>query len=508
MKKNDLIFPRRALVSVSDKTDLAELASSLVRMGIELVSTGTTAEFLRRAGLPVVDVSSVTDFPELLDGRVKTLHPKIHAGILADRGNSDHLSTLTDMGIEPIDLVIVNLYPFTEAVEAKAKASEILENIDIGGPALVRAAAKNFGGVIVVSSPSKYPQLLEALTEGGVPSDLRRKLAAEAFTQTSRYDSAVSSWFTDGDSFSLHADKSRELRYGENQHQRASLFISQGPPGGLASARVLQGKDMSYNNYLDAESAIRAVSDHSGPTVAIVKHQNPCGIASNEDLSTAFALAHRCDPLSAFGGVVAVNRSLDEQAAKEITKTFFEVIVAPGVSEKAMRIFARKEKLRVIELEGSPPNSVPEWKQISGGLLVQDLDREFSGFADWKLVSGKPASASEVSCLEFAWRTVRSVKSNAVVLTRGHSTVGIGMGQVNRLDSARLAVERAGDRVTGSVAASDAFFPFPDGLKILLDAGVQVVVQPGGSNRDQEVIDCANRAGVTMYFTGERHFSH
>jgi phosphoribosylaminoimidazolecarboxamide formyltransferase/IMP cyclohydrolase len=300
----------------------------------------------------------------------------------------------------------------------------------------------------------------------------------------------------------------RDLRYGENHHQKASVFEDRSGLGGLALARVVQGKDMSYNNYLDAESAVRAVSDHGGPTVAIVKHQNPCGIANDRTLAAAFSMAHKCDPVSAFGGVVAANESLDEETAREIVKMFFEVVVAPGVSKKAMQILSKKNDLRVIDLGALPQYSEPEWRQISGGFLIQDLDRNFSRFADWELVAGAPVDSNESSSLEFAWRAVRSVKSNAIVLSQGHATVGIGMGQVNRLDSARLAVQRAGERVSGSVATSDAFFPFTDGLQVLLDAGVKVVIQPGGSYRDQEVIDCAEAAGATMYFTGERHFSH
>ena len=508
MSPSDRIMPKRALVSVSDKTGLEELGQALQGAGVEIISTGSTAQTLRDAGIAVLDVSEVTGFEEALDGRVKTLHPTIHGGILADRRNPEHVSTLEKLGITGIDWVIVNLYPFVETLASGASDDEIIEQIDIGGPAMVRAAAKNYHSVAIVVSPSRYDELIRSLAEGGTTLEWRRELAAQAFTHTARYDSAVSGWLSGGESISYHATKSGALRYGENSHQAAAVYTGFAVPPGLASAEVVQGKEMSYNNYLDADAALRAALDHDGPTIAIIKHQNPCGIATADSLELAHQHAHACDPVSAFGGVIAANRIVDVDTARSIVEIFTEVIVAPGFTPDAREVFAAKPNLRVVELpEGFEPAST-EWRHISGGVLVQDVDRHFANPSHWTLVAGPPASPEDMASLEFAWRAVRAVKSNGILLAQGGASVGIGMGQVNRVDSCQLAVSRAGERARGSVAASDAFFPFADGLQILIDAGVRAVVQPGGSVRDEEVIQAAQAAGVTMYVTGERHFFH
>ena len=508
MNSLDRIMPTRALVSVSDKSGLTELGHALIGAGVEIVSTGSTAQVLRDAGVSVREVSEVTGFQEALDGRVKTLHPSIHGGILADRRNPDHVKALADLGISAIDWVIVNLYPFVETLHSGASEDDIIEQIDIGGPAMVRAAAKNHHSVAIVVDPTRYADLIEELRQGGTTLDFRRELAAEAFTHTARYDSAVSSWLTGGAAVSFHASKRSDLRYGENSHQAAAVFDAYPTRPGLASATVLQGKDMSYNNYLDADAALRAAFDHDSPAVAIIKHQNPCGIATADSLVSAHHLAHECDPVSAFGGVIASNRMMDGEVAASIAEIFTEVVVAPGFTPEARTVFAAKGNLRVVELpEGFQPEST-EWRQISGGVLIQDSDRHFAPTSQWKLVSGEMPDSSVMASLEFAWRAVRSVKSNGILLAQGLASVGIGMGQVNRVDSCHLAVSRAGTRAAGSVAASDAFFPFADGLQILLEAGVRAVVQPGGSVRDEEVIAAAHAAGVPMFFTGERHFFH
>ncbi len=508
MAGHDRIVPRRALVSVSDKSGLEELGRALAQAEVDIVSTGSTAKALRGWGIAVTEVSEVTGFAEAFDGRVKTLHPSIHGGILADRRNPEHRAALDELGIGTIDWVIVNLYPFVETLASGAAEEDIIEQIDIGGPAMVRAAAKNHHSVAIVVSPERYGALIASLVEGGTTLAWRRELAAEAFTHTARYDSAVSQWFTGGESISFHATKLSELRYGENAHQSASVFAGHATPPGLASAQVLQGKEMSYNNYLDADAALRAAMDHEGPAIAIIKHQNPCGIATADSLVTAHQLAHACDPVSAFGGVIASNRPLDADVARSIVDVFTEVVVAPGFTPEALEVFATKTNLRVVELPGGFEKSETEWRHISGGVLVQDVDRHFQDPSTWALVSGEPSSPEDLASLGFAWRAVRAVKSNGILLAQGGASVGIGMGQVNRVDSCQLAVARAGERAIGSVAASDAFFPFADGLQILLDAGVRAVVQPGGSVRDDEVIRAATEAGVTMYFTGERHFFH
>ncbi|MFJ1644480.1 bifunctional phosphoribosylaminoimidazolecarboxamide formyltransferase/IMP cyclohydrolase [Streptomyces sp. NPDC088258] len=511
---------RRALVSVYDKTGLEELARGLHEAGVTLVSTGSTAAKIAATGVPVTKVEELTGFPECLDGRVKTLHPRVHAGILADLRLEAHRAQLAELDIEPFDLVVVNLYPFRETVASGATPDECVEQIDIGGPSMVRAAAKNHPSVAVVTSPERYADVLGAVQDGGFDLTTRKRLAAEAFQHTAAYDVAVASWFaegyaadTDGEGFPdfLGATYTRKnvLRYGENPHQPAALYTS--AEGGLAEAEQLHGKEMSYNNYTDTDAAHRAAYDHAEPCVAIIKHANPCGIAIGEDVAEAHRKAHECDPLSAFGGVIAVNRPVSVAMAEQVAEIFTEVIVAPGYEDGAVEVLARKKNIRVLRCPAAPSARV-EVKPIDGGALLQVTDRlqaDGDDPANWTLATGEALSEAGLRELAFAWKASRAVKSNAILLAKGGASVGVGMGQVNRVDSAKLAVERAGEeRARGSYAASDAFFPFPDGLEILLAAGVKAVVQPGGSVRDEQVVEAAKKAGVTMYFTGTRHFFH
>ena len=514
---------RRALVSVYDKTGLEELARALGAAGVEIVSTGSTAARIADLGIPVTAVQDLTGFPECLDGRVKTLHPRVHAGLLADVRREDHREQLTELDIDPFELVVVNLYPFELTVASGANADECIEQIDIGGPAMVRASAKNHANVAVVVSPSSYPEIVSAVAEGGFTLDQRKRFAAEAFIHTATYDIAVGTWLgtvvaptDDGTGFPewIGAAWNRHavLRYGENPHQRAAVYANvDAALGGLATARQLHGKEMSYNNYVDGEAARRAANDHADPCVAIIKHANPCGIAVAADIETAYRQAFDTDPVSAYGGVVASNRVVNEQMAAAIGDVFTEVIVAPGFDATALEILTQKKNVRLLVCD-PPLGSQLELRPISGGLLAQEVDRvDAPGDSPtaWTLACGEPADDATLRDLEFAWRACRSVKSNAILLASGGATVGIGMGQVNRVDSARLAVSRAGaERARGAVAASDAFFPFADGLQVLLDAGVRAVVQPGGSVRDAEVVAAAEAAGVTMYLTGTRHFFH
>jgi phosphoribosylaminoimidazolecarboxamide formyltransferase/IMP cyclohydrolase len=511
---------KRALVSVYDKTGLEELARGLHEAGVSLVSTGSTAARIADAGVPVTKVEELTGFPECLDGRVKTLHPRVHAGILADLRLESHRQQLADLGVEPFDLVIVNLYPFTATVASGAAPDECVEQIDIGGPSMVRAAAKNHPSVAVVTDPSRYAEVLAAVAQGGFTLAERQRLAAEAFVHTATYDVAVASWMgnvltdtSDGSGFPAWAgatwDKAAVLRYGENPHQRAALFLTPGA-GGLAQATQLHGKEMSYNNYVDADAARRAAYDFDGPAVAVIKHANPCGIAIGSDVAEAHRKAHACDPVSAFGGVIATNVPVSAAMAEQVKDIFTEVVVAPAFEDGAVEILSAKKNIRLLVAEPLARGGI-ETRSISGGLLMQArdaIDAEGDDPASWTLAAGEPASEQLLADLAFAWRACRAVKSNAILLAKDGASVGVGMGQVNRVDSARLAVERAGDRASGSVAASDAFFPFADGLQILIDGGVSAVVQPGGSVRDEEVIEAARAAGVTMYLTGTRHFFH
>lgn len=595
----------RALISVYDKTGLIELATALAGAGVEIVSTGSTAAKIAEAGVPVTPVDDVTGFPEVLEGRVKTLHPMIHAGILADQRKADHREQISELGVKAFDLVICNLYPFAQTVAGGGNFDECVEQIDIGGPSMVRAAAKNHPSVAVVTSPDSYAAVIEAARAEGFTLKQRRELAARAFAHTATYDLAISGWFADqldlddvrdelDEACETHLDASDaafleslgfaidgeaeeiveaddeegempafvadafervdSLRYGENPHQNAAVYREIADEEdldenellpGIANARQLHGKAMSYNNYTDGDAALRAAYDHERPCVAIIKHANPCGIAVADDVAEAHRKAHACDPVSAFGGVIAVNRPVTVELAKQIVPIFTEVVLAPGYDEGALEVLSAKKNLRVLEVA---PLAVGarEFKQISGGLLVQDrddIDAVGDDPANWTLVAGEAADATTLADLEFAWRTVRAVRSNAILLVKDEASVGVGMGQVNRVDSCKLAVERAntlggrstGDaakdagadiqsaggaraedilgakteqRSIGAVAASDAFFPFADGLQVLIDAGVKAVVQPGGSVRDEESIEAAKAAGITMYMTGTRHFAH
>ncbi|RBY93467.1 bifunctional phosphoribosylaminoimidazolecarboxamide formyltransferase/inosine monophosphate cyclohydrolase [Blastococcus sp. TF02-8] len=510
---------RRALLGVYDKTGIEELARGLAAAGVELVSTGATARRIAEAGVPVTPVEQVTGFPECLDGRVKTLHPSVHAGILADRRKPEHVAQLRELDIAAFDLVVVNLYPFTETVASGAAPEECVEQIDIGGPAMVRAAAKNHPSVAVVVDPANYDDVLAAVSAGGFTLAGRQKLAAAAFRHTASYDIAVASWMgsvlapDEGAPFPSWVGASWEradvLRYGENPHQQAALYRGGATPG-LAHAEQLHGKAMSYNNYVDTDAAWRAAHDHDEPTVAIIKHANPCGIAVGADIAAAHRKAHACDPLSAFGGVIAANREVDLTMAEQVAEVFTEVVVAPSFTDDALRVLTAKKNVRLLRLPHLPSGGA-EIRPIGGGLLMQTVDRIDAVGDDpttWTLATGEPLDAAGLDDLVFAWRAVRAVKSNAILLAHDRATVGVGMGQVNRVDSARLAVARAGERAAGSVAASDAFFPFADGLQVLLDAGVRAVVQPGGSVRDEEVVAAAAAAGVPLYLTGTRHFAH
>ncbi|MEU2361658.1 bifunctional phosphoribosylaminoimidazolecarboxamide formyltransferase/IMP cyclohydrolase [Streptomyces noursei] len=512
---------RRALVSVYDKSGLEELAQGLHAAGVQLVSTGSTAGKIAAAGVPVTKVEELTGFPECLDGRVKTLHPKVHAGILADLRLADHQQQLADLGVEPFDLVVVNLYPFRETVASGATPDECVEQIDIGGPSMVRAAAKNHPSVAVVTSPERYADVLAAVNGGGFDLAARKRLAAEAFQHTAAYDVAVASWMTnvyapEADGVALPEflgetwERRSTLRYGENPHQAAALYVD-GQPGGIANAEQLHGKEMSFNNYVDTEAARRAAHDHDEPCVAIIKHANPCGIAIGADVAEAHRKAHACDPLSAFGGVIAVNRPVTVALAEQVAEIFTEVIAAPAYEDGAVEILARKKNIRVLKVEGTP-HQPGDLKLLSGGAVLQHTDvfqAEGDDPATWTLATGEALSADELAELAFAWKACRAVKSNAILLAKDGASVGVGMGQVNRVDSCKLAVERAGEeRARGSYAASDAFFPFPDGPEILIAAGVKAIVQPGGSIRDELVVEAAKKAGVTMYLTGTRHFFH
>ncbi|MEZ7851419.1 MAG: bifunctional phosphoribosylaminoimidazolecarboxamide formyltransferase/IMP cyclohydrolase [Candidatus Nanopelagicales bacterium] len=511
---------KRALISVYDKSGIVELAQALTRGGAEIVSTGSTAATIEAAGISVTPVTAVTNFPECLGGRVKTLHPGIHAGLLADVRNPDHAAQLEELEIKAFDLVVVNLYPFNETVASGATNDECVEQIDIGGPAMIRASAKNYANVAVVVSPNSYSEVLTAIAEGGTTLAQRALLSAQAFSHTATYDIAVATWMStvaspEESEFPRWRGtawtRSEVLRYGENPHQSAASYIGIGHESGVANAQQLQGKPMSYNNFIDSDAARRAAFDFSEPAVAIIKHANPCGIAVGLDIEQAYRKAHSTDPVSAFGGVVAANRRVTKKMAESLLEVFTEVIIAPEFDADALNLLKEKANLRILVAPGPLPGRRVDARTISGGLLVQSVDTVHEGGdnpVSWNLVSGEPASTASLRDLEFAWRACRSVKSNAILLAKDLGAVGIGMGQVNRVDSAHLAVSRAGDRARGAVAASDAFFPFADGLQLLLQAGVSAVVQPGGSVRDSEVIDAAQAAGVTMYFTGTRHFFH
>jgi phosphoribosylaminoimidazolecarboxamide formyltransferase/IMP cyclohydrolase len=525
---------KRALLSVWYKDGIVELAQALHAAGVQIVSTGSTASTVEKAGVPVTRVEELTGFPEILSDRVKTLHPKVHAGLLADLRLDSHVQELAELGIEPFDLLVSNLYPFSETVASGAGVEDCIAKIDIGGPAMVRSAAKNHASVAVVTAVSAYPLIVSALAEGGFSLAQRQALAARAFADIAEYDVAVARWTASAlastafaastassassassaawpafDGLALRLENT--LRYGENPHQKAALYLDPDAPAGLAQAELLHGGELSFNNYVDADAAWRSANDFTEPCVAIIKHANPCGIAIGADVAEAHRKAHACDPLSAYGGVIAVNQEVTLELAKQLDGILTEAIVAPSYAPEALEVFRAKKKLRVLAAPAwNPPPT--EFKQVSGGVLVQSADRvDATGDdpANWTLATGTALSGADLADLVFAWRAVRGVKSNAILLARDGATVGVGMGQVNRVDSAHLAVNRAGaERAAGSVAASDAFFPFPDGLQVLIDAGVKAVVQPGGSIRDEQVIEAAAAAGLTVYLTGTRHFYH
>ncbi|KAB2962795.1 MAG: bifunctional phosphoribosylaminoimidazolecarboxamide formyltransferase/IMP cyclohydrolase [Thermoanaerobaculia bacterium] len=511
---------RRALLSVSDKSGLVDFARGLAELGIELLSTGGTARHLREAGLPVTPVADVTGFPEILDGRVKTLHPAIHGGLLADRARPEHLASLEEHAIGRIDVVAVNLYPFRQTVaDPGAGPGAILEMIDIGGPSMVRSAAKNFSGVAVVVDPFDYPQVLDELRRGGgvVELETRRALARKAFGHTSAYDAAIAAWFAsqtaEADDFPalLSIDLERELvpRYGENPHQGAAVYRTIGGPGVLAGMTQLQGKELSWNNLLDADAARRLVALVAEPGVVIVKHNNPCGVGRGDDLPAAFRRALACDPVSAFGSIVALNRPLDGETVDAMADLFVEVLIAPAADEEALARLSERRNLRLLV---APPYEFTEHdielRAIDGGFLAQNPDGRADDPAGWTSPTRRPPSGAERRALELAWSVCRYVKSNAIVVANGEQTVGIGAGQMSRVDSCRLAVAKAVLPVAGCVAASDAFFPFADGLEVLAEAGITAVVQPGGSKRDEEVVAAADRHGLAMLLTGTRHFRH
>ena len=506
---------RRALISVHDKTRLIEVGTALHSAGVEILSTGSTSKNLADAGIPVIEVSQYTGFPEIMGGRVKTLHPRVHSGILADQNNPEHLAVLANLEIAPFDLVIINLYPFAETIALNASFAECIEQIDIGGPSMLRGAAKNHSSVAVISEPSQYDQLISAISAGGFTEPERRQLALEVFRTTAQYDLTIANWLGERegnelpDWFGKIWSRKNMLRYGENPHQSAALYSD--ATSGIVNAQQLHGKDMSFNNFTDADAAWRAVLDHRDPAVAIMKHANPCGIAVCElGVAVAYQHAYECDPVSAFGGVVAANRKVDLSMAEPLSKIFTEVLIAPDFEQDALELLMKKPSIRILKCDITAINHL-ELRPISGGILLQESDlinAQGDSPAQWIQVSGDPVDLQTMKDLEFAWRSVRSVKSNAILLAKMTASVGIGMGQVNRVDSARLAVSRAGDKVKGSVAASDAFFPFADGLQILIDAGVTAIVQPGGSVRDEEVIAVAKAARVAMFFTNTRHFSH
>lgn len=505
---------RRALVSVYDKDRLLELGAALSKAGIEIISTGSTAKTLQGSAIAVTEVSHYTGFPEIMGGRVKTLHPKIHSGILADQDNSDHMQAIADLDIEPFDLVIINLYPFAETIASGAAYAECIEQIDIGGPSMLRGAAKNHGSVAVISKVAQYEALFAAISAGGTTLEERRNFALEVFRTTAEYDLAIASWLgtqisTDiPDWFGYIWKRESLLRYGENPHQDAAIY--RGGPAGIVNAVQSHGKEMSFNNYTDADAAWRASLDHAEPCVAIIKHANPCGIATGSDIAAAYLAAHACDPVSAFGGVIAANRKVTVAMAEPLSQIFTEVIIAPEYEPAALEILMKKPSIRILTCPNTNLSPL-EIRPVSGGVLLQNTDKidaPGDDYANWSQVTGKQVSPEVLADLQFAWRAVRAVKSNAILLAKNGAAVGIGMGQVNRVDSARLSIDRAGERARGSVAASDAFFPFADGLQILIDGGISAVVQPGGSVRDEEVIAAANAAGIAMFFTGTRHFSH
>jgi len=525
---NDAPAIRRALISVSDKSGLVDFARFLHGCGVEILSTGGTAQAMRDADIPVIEVGDHTGFPEILDGRVKTLHPKVHGGILGKRSDPAHLATMEEHDIDPIDLIVVNLYPFEATVAAGADYDTCVENIDIGGPAMIRSAAKNHDGVTIVTDAEDYDAVIEDMkaNDGATSPALRRRLAGTAYARTAAYDAAIGRWFAEQNDdafprrFSLSGTRVQSLRYGENPHQKAAFYATGNDRPGVATATQIQGKELSYNNLNDTDAAFELAAEFGTPAMAIIKHANPCGVALGDTLADAYAKALKCDPVSAFGGIIAVNRPMDAAAAEAMKDIFLEVVIAPEVTAEAREIFAAKKNLRVLETGGMPDPAAPglTTKLLSGGFLLQDRDSGRIGKDDLKIVTRREPSDREITDMLFAFAVCKHVKSNAIVYAKDGATVGIGAGQMSRVDSSRIAARKSEDAaeaagetdalVKGSVVASDAFFPFADGLLAAADAGATAVIQPGGSIRDEEIIAAADEAGLAMVFTGMRHFRH
>ena len=508
--------PVRVLAAPYDKRGLADFLQRIGPLGIEVFSTGGTKKHLQDAGVPVHSVSDITGFPEILDGRVKTLHPMVHGGLLAVRSKPEHMRELAQHGISPIDLVLVNLYPFVETVSKPGVTLEdALENIDIGGPAMLRAAAKNFPSVVVVVDPADYAWVADRLLGDGLPLAERKKLAQKAFQHVALYDTAIAAYLREGDpftrEFTIGLTGVQPLRYGENPHQQAAFYKETfAAAGSIATAQQLHGKELSYNNILDADAAWACACAFDQPTVAVIKHTNPCGLASHADLAEAYRRAYAGDTVSAFGGIVALNRGVDLATAEEIRKIFYEIVIAPGYHPDALSLLQRKKDLRILQV-ALPPPSAPaplDYRRVSGGMLVQTADAATDDPAAWKTVTSRAPSPSELADLDFAWRAVKHIKSNAIILVKDRALVGMGAGQPNRVTSVHLALRAAGDRAPGAVLASDAFFPFPDGVELAVRAGVTAIAQPGGSIRDAEVIKAADAGGAAMVLTGVRHFKH
>ncbi len=504
---------KRALISVSDKTGIAELAKALADKNVEILSTGGTAQLIRDHGVEVKDVTDYTGFPEMMNGRVKTLHPKIHGGLLALRDNQEHMSVASENDIQMIDLVVVNLYPFEATIQKEGVTlEEAIENIDIGGPSMLRSAAKNYQSVTVVTDPADYERVLDEIeSEGDTSLETRRYLAEKVFAQTARYDSLIAEYLTEGHVKHIVLEKQADLRYGENPHQAARFYKD--VPGhleaSLVSAEQLQGKAMSYNNIMDADGALSLVREFMEPTVAFIKHANPCGIAMAATIETAYHHAHDCDPKSAFGGIICLNRPVTKAIAEHIVSKFFEVVIAPDFEADTLEIFAQKKNLRLLKVgEIGPEPKAKNYRKVSGGLLIQDLDTAHVSATDLKVVTKRQPTDQEMKDMLFGWHTVKHVKSNAIVLVKEGMTVGIGAGQMSRVDAVEISISKAMDRQTGSVMASDAFFPFPDSIEAASKNGITAIIQPGGSIKDQDVIEAADAAGIAMVFTGMRAFLH
>lgn len=510
---------KRALISVSDKTNLVPFAEGLEKLGYEIISTGGTLNLLQQSGVNAVAVDSITGFPEILDGRVKTLHPKVHGGLLAKRNNDAHIQALKDNDIDPIDIVVVNLYPFKETLAKEGVShEEIIENIDIGGPAMLRASAKNYDDVAVIVDPNDYDNILQLLEEGVLETEVRKELAAKVFRHTAHYDSMIAKYLTEEvsdndlftESYTRTFERVQHLRYGENPHQQAAFYEIPNYKGiSLATAKQLHGKELSYNNIQDANAALEIVLEYDGPTAVAVKHMNPCGIGIGNDIHIAFQRAYDADPISIFGGIIALNREVDEATAKKMSEIFLEIIIAPSFSDEALNVLTKKQNIRLLEIPMDTDVAVYErMVSVKGGLLVQTNDAKTVVEADVEVVTRRKPTEEELENLLFSWKAVKHVKSNAIVLAKDNQTVGIGAGQMNRVGAAKIAIEQAGENAKGAVLASDAFFPMPDTVEAAAKAGVTAIIQPGGSKRDQESIDVCNEYDIAMVFTNVRHFKH